>query len=174
MEGTQTMQELDWVTERSLERATWQRLDRGCAQVDMDLLATEMIGAVVALTLRNQEETRMDPQEVSTRGSLGWPPVQSGVLRVPLRKRHEYWNHCVARMLTEGLCPDQVNGRRIAEVKLRILRDDEFWEQVVRRHGGIERAPEEMDESDPAAYAHCFSTFACMLRERMCLWEVIR
>ena len=74
---------------------------------------------------------------------------------VPSKKRFEYWNHFLAEWaLRRGMGPAYVTGQKLAKIKSAILADNEFWEDIVFRHGGLDRTPEEMLQQDKFTYNH--------------------
>lgn len=85
---------------------------------------------------------------------------------VPSKKRHEYWNHFVARLFEDGLAHNQgVTGRKLARIKPEIMNDNGFWLDVVSRHNGLDRTPEEMQEESPETYTHAQGNFWGMVMQ---------
>lgn len=77
---------------------------------------------------------------------------------VLMRKRREYWNHFVAEAFVTRM-PPGVTGPRLRKVRRAILLCDDFWWDIVLRHGGTKLTPEQLRIQDPAQYEHCMGNF---------------
>jgi len=83
-------------------------------------------------------------------------------------KRCEYWNHFVARWAIEGVGGGTgVSGARLRKIWQAMLDDDEFWLDVVGRHGGREKTPEALRMSEPGVYEHCLGNFWGMIYQTL-------
>lgn len=83
-------------------------------------------------------------------------------------KRCEYWNHFIERWaIKKQGGGNGVTGPKLARIKAQIMRDDEFWLDVVARHGGIERTPEQLEEKMPINYEHCAGNFWGMIHQTL-------
>ena len=79
-------------------------------------------------------------------------------------KKHEYWNHFIARAYTTARgFPTGVTGPRLRKLKQKLWRDRDFWQDIVLRHGGDKCTPEEMKRDDPENYDHCRGNFWGMI-----------
>jgi len=86
----------------------------------------------------------------------------------PLLKRHEYWNHFVARLFVDKVGGGWgVTGPKLAKIKERILRDDNFWEDIILQHGGLDKTPEQLHIDDPLIYDHCLGNFWGMIYQTL-------
>jgi len=88
-------------------------------------------------------------------------------MHVSEKKKNEYWNHFVANAFTGALeiyrKPPGVTGSRLRKLKPKLWQDDDFWWDIVSRHGGNDVTPEEMRYDDPAQYEHCLGNFWSMI-----------
>lgn len=83
---------------------------------------------------------------------------------VPEKKRFEYWNHFIARWATDREGGGYgVTGPRLRKIRAAIMADDDFWQDIVLRHGGRNLTPEQMQADDEANYEHCLGNFWGML-----------
>lgn len=89
-------------------------------------------------------------------------------MNVPLHKRLEYWNHFITQWtLHLGPRPYGVTGQKLAKIKMSIMADNEFWQDVVWRHNGMNKRPDEMALSDEFTYAHCEGNFWGMVMQTL-------
>lgn len=89
-------------------------------------------------------------------------------MNISVSKRHEYWNHFIARWAVQKIGGGHgVTGPKLARIKAGIMKDDGFWLDVVARHGGIERTPEQMAEKMPINYEHCSGNFWGMIHQTL-------
>ena len=87
---------------------------------------------------------------------------------IPKGKRHEYWNHFIARWVVEKVGGGAyVTGPKLRKIWRAILDDDEFWLDVVARHGGLRQTPESMQLCDPDTYNHCLGNFWGMVYQTL-------
>jgi hypothetical protein len=80
---------------------------------------------------------------------------------VPPQKKLEFWNHFIARWamrVGSGGCHG-ATGLNLKQAHEKIMWDNEFWEDVVVHHGGLEMTPEEMEKTDREVYHHCLGNF---------------
>lgn len=83
-------------------------------------------------------------------------------MKVDEEKKHEYWNHFVAKIFTDGPKQPGVTGPRLRKIKSIIWADEDFWFDILYRHGGENMTPEQMLD-DGARYAHCSGNFWGMI-----------
>lgn len=75
-------------------------------------------------------------------------------------KRNEYWNHFIERWVVAGEGGGQgVTGPRLQKIKERLFEDDVFWFDIIDRHNGEKRTPEEMKAANSENYNHCQGNF---------------
>lgn len=79
-------------------------------------------------------------------------------------RRYQYWDHFIA----SWACGEIEIGSGVTRAKLKrvkpfIMRDDDFWFDILNRHGGDKVSPYEMMAADKATYAHCAGNFCGML-----------
>jgi hypothetical protein len=83
-------------------------------------------------------------------------------------KRLQYWNHFIEQCFIEGIGGGHgITGPRLRKVKPIILPNDRFWADIIDRHNGTARTPEEMRQDDQANYDHCLGNFWGMVRQTM-------
>lgn len=88
-------------------------------------------------------------------------------------KKHEYFNHFVARFALEGIgggygvTGRKVTGRRLGKAKRAILADSALWSDILIRHSGFNITPEEMAERQPDVYEHALGNFWGMVNSIM-------
>lgn len=81
-------------------------------------------------------------------------------MKCPIAKRWEYWNHFIAQWIVDGSGGGHgITGARLRKAKDRIMSDDQFWADIVIRHGGLDMTPEEMKKRDSLVYDHCLGNF---------------
>lgn len=79
---------------------------------------------------------------------------------VQQEKRFEYWNHFVEQYFVFGIGGGAgVTGPRLRKIKRAIIGDDALWQDVVIRHDGLSRTPNELCLYDRANYDHCLGNF---------------
>ena len=88
---------------------------------------------------------------------------------IPNKKVFEYWNHFVADWALNGPAFYGPDNKKLTPTKLRkarpvILDSNLVWMDVVLRHGGIDKTPEEMEQIDPANYEHAKGNFWGMVQ----------
>ena len=64
--------------------------------------------------------------------------------------------------------------KRLEKMKTSCFNDYIFWEDILHRHGGIDKTPTEMSERDLQQYDHCFGNFMGMLMDMMYRKGVIK
>jgi len=82
-------------------------------------------------------------------------------------KKHEYWNHFVARMFVEGPKYPKVTGPRLRKIKPVIWKDKDFWGDILVRHDGMHNPPEHLAKHRPADYGHCKGNFWGMIHQTL-------
>lgn len=89
-------------------------------------------------------------------------------MNVAEHKKHEYWNHFVARFFLEKVGGGHgVTATRLRRVKVEIWEDSEFWQDIVWRHGGNDVTPEQMQKRDEVVYQHCLGNFWGMIYQNL-------
>ena len=92
-----------------------------------------------------------------------------------MEKRFEYWNHFIERFFVEKVGGGaNVTGPRLRRIKNQILADTRFWFDILDRHNGQDRTPDEMRRSDPENYNHCLGDFWGMVISVMDMHEQSR
>jgi hypothetical protein len=90
-------------------------------------------------------------------------------------KRLEYWNHFVARYFVEKVGGGNgVTGSRLMKIQSSILADDHFWLDVISRHNGLNRTPEQMRRDSKENYNHCLGNFWGMINQEMVMRGMIK
>ena len=75
-------------------------------------------------------------------------------------KKLEYWNHFIERFFLEKVGGGaNITGPRLWRIKKIILADKRFWFDVIDRHNGQDRTPEQMMRADVENYIHCLGNF---------------
>lgn len=84
-------------------------------------------------------------------------------------KKHVYWNHWVACIFVSerGTRPHGMTGARLAKVKSIIWNDDSFWSDILLRHSGFDRTPEQMKAEDLITYDHMIGNFTGMVYQSL-------
>jgi len=88
-------------------------------------------------------------------------------------KKHEYWNHFIAKWALEklgggyGPTGGKVTATRLHKVKLIVFREEFFWQDILLRHDGMNMTPEQMIFNYPHTYDHCSGNFWGMLIQIM-------
>ena len=85
----------------------------------------------------------------------------------PNSKKHEYWNHWVNYIFVQGVKPHGVTGPRLKKIKPIIWHDDDFWFDIVARHSGELRTPEQMQIEDLPTYNHMIGNFTGMVYQSL-------
>jgi len=92
-----------------------------------------------------------------------------------LAKRFEYWNHFVGRYFVEKIGGGSgITGNRLMKIKSAILADDNFWFDVINRHDGLSRTPEQMEIDNEENYNHCLGNFWGMVNQEMRIRGMIK
>lgn len=96
------------------------------------------------------------------------------MMRTPETKRHEYWNHFIAKWALDKIGGSGITGPRLRKIKTAIITDDHFWWDVVNRHGGLEVTPEQMAIQYPAQYEHAMGNFWGMVMQNLVETGILR
>lgn len=86
-------------------------------------------------------------------------------------KKQEYWDHFLK---LPKYWPHGFTEKRLQKVKPIAWEDQDFWDDILLRHGGYECSPEFLKEKDLETYQHCFGNFAGMLSNIMLKNKIIR
>lgn len=90
-------------------------------------------------------------------------------------KRFEYWNHFLARWVLEKVGGGYgITGPRLRKIFPKIMEDDDFWWDIVSRHGGCEKTPEQMELEDQNQYDHCWGNFWGMIMQDLVEARIIK
>ena len=90
------------------------------------------------------------------------------MFKVPTTKRNEYWNHFIARWAVESIGGGHgITGPRLRKIKDYIMADEDFWDDVVVRHSGLDTYAEYLQKHYPADYAHCLGNFWGMIHQTL-------
>lgn len=79
-------------------------------------------------------------------------------------KRHDYWNYLTGERIQR---PRGVTHLRLMTIKKEIINDDDFWFQVITRHGGENLSATEFFKTNGAAQDHARGNFWSMIREKI-------
>jgi hypothetical protein len=80
-------------------------------------------------------------------------------------KRIEYWNYLTTEKAER---PKGVTDKRLEKIKSEILADDQFWFQVIERHGAEFMSPVELYAEERRNRAdHSRGNFWSMIREKI-------
>lgn len=75
-------------------------------------------------------------------------------------KRLQYFNHFVTRLvLDRGSRFGDVTVGKLRAHEGKIIADDLLWQDVIVRHDGVRRSPDEMRATDAATYEYCVGNF---------------
>ena len=90
-------------------------------------------------------------------------------MKIAEEKKHEYWNHFIAVGFVgtaEGYGrPKALTPTRLRVLQVKIWNDAVFWNDIILRHGGEWRTPEQMREQHISVYQHCRGNFWGMLMQ---------
>lgn len=82
--------------------------------------------------------------------------------------RLQYWDHFLAAWACGEIeIGSGVTRAKLKKVKPIIMRDSEFWFDILNRHDGNKMTPYEMMK-DKANYEHCLGNFCGMLYQSIC------
>jgi hypothetical protein len=68
-------------------------------------------------------------------------------------KKTEYWNYFLT--LKKEYWAVGFTSKRLEKVKPVIWVDEDFWADIIHRHGGEDRTPQQMKNQDKFTYDHC-------------------
>lgn len=74
-------------------------------------------------------------------------------------KKEEYWQHWINQELPKGF-----TKKKLDKVKKIIWTNKFFWTDILLRHGGMDKTPDQLKE-DGCLYEHCMSNMTGMVRE---------
>lgn len=82
-------------------------------------------------------------------------------------KKEAIWNYMVALPKKEK--PYGCTIEKLAEAKQMIMKDTDFWHDIINRHGltELDKTIEQLKEKDLETYNHCVGNFWGMLMEKM-------
>jgi len=89
------------------------------------------------------------------------------MIHVTEEKKREYWMWFVADGFLHNRMPHGVTGPRLRKIMPVIWRDEDFWGDVVFRHGGQKATPYEMMLTEGANYEHCRGNFWGMVTQAL-------
>jgi hypothetical protein len=77
-------------------------------------------------------------------------------------KKHEVWDHALTLPRPHG-----ITQQRLDRIKNIVWTDQQFWQDVIIRHGLDKETPKQLLERDSFTYDHCFGNFWAMIRHRI-------
>jgi hypothetical protein len=83
-------------------------------------------------------------------------------------KKNQYWNHF---MVMKSYWPQGFTRNRLNKVKEIIWNDNNFWDDILLRHGAYDKSPSELSDE---IYQHLFGNFAGMLSSIMHEKKIIK
>jgi hypothetical protein len=92
-------------------------------------------------------------------------------MRYSDEKKEEYWGHFLK---LKNYWQYRVTLRRLEKIKPIIWNDSDFWWDILLRHSGCDKTPEEMLEENKEIYEHCFGNFAGMVYESLITNRIIK
>lgn len=87
-------------------------------------------------------------------------------------KKQEYWNHFLT--LKSSFWPVGFTSTRLEKIKEKIFQDEDFWDDVVMRHGGEKISPEQMKQQNKPVYDHSMGNMAGMLFQTMRQLKILK
>ncbi len=76
------------------------------------------------------------------------------------QKRHQVWNHFVARWAMDKRCASPyLTGPRLRKIHARLWKDNGFWDDIVLRHNMTYSSPEYLEKNEPDVYQHALGNF---------------
>ena len=81
------------------------------------------------------------------------------------KKKWEYWNHFILRVFY-----DKIKGftpRRMKKARVLIWLDNDFWMDILQRHGGNDLTPEGMCQKNRDNYNHMLSNMVSMVNQTL-------
>ena len=86
-------------------------------------------------------------------------------------RMEQYWQHYCNNKILWG---HGVTLKRLEKVKSIIWKDGDFWDDILLRHSGFDKSPEEMKEYDIEVYNHCFGNFMTMVYQSLIEHKIIK
>lgn len=86
-------------------------------------------------------------------------------------KKQEYWNHFLK---LPKYWPHGFTEKRLQKVKPIAWKDQDFWDDILQRHGAFDCTPQSLKDRNLGIYQHCFGNFAGMLLNIMVKNKIIR
>lgn len=78
--------------------------------------------------------------------------------------KEDWWNHFVGQRKYHY---NGVTVKRLILAKDVVLADAEIWDDVLLRHGGATKSPEQMKAEDESFYDHCMSNLGCSVYQHV-------
>lgn len=89
-------------------------------------------------------------------------------MNVPYTKRTEYWCHFIEAWVVSGQGGGYgIIGPKLRRIKKAIMKDDGFWRDVILRHNGLTKTPDQMQVENAQNYIHCQGNFWGMIMQTM-------
>ncbi len=89
-------------------------------------------------------------------------------------KKCQVWNHFIEAWIVHGHGGGYgITGPRLHRVEGIIFGDDDFWQDVIGRHGMRDIAPETLKDTDLATYLHCLGNFWGMIHQTMIEYSIL-
>ena len=86
-------------------------------------------------------------------------------------KKQEYWDHFLT---IKNFWPYGFTEKRLDKIKDIVWKDEDFWDDILQRHGAFDCSPQSLKDRNPGIYQHCFGNFAGMLTNIMVKNKILK
>lgn len=97
---------------------------------------------------------------------------EARIYSVPNDKKSEVWNYMASLPKRER--PQGCTDKRLSKVCDHVFVNEDFWDDIVFRHGIQFKTLEKLKEEDQETYDHCTGNFWGMLMEIMWRNKIIK
>lgn len=96
-------------------------------------------------------------------------------MKISWFKKNEYWQYFIERYFIFGEGGGYgVTGPRLRKIKEIVEDNDDFWQDIILRHGGLDRRPDELREQYPDMFEHCQGNFWGMIYQTLIDKQIIK
>ena len=92
------------------------------------------------------------------------------ILDISEEKKTEYWNYFLK---LKSFHANGFTSKRLEKIKPFMWQWSFFWEDIILRHGAIDKSPEQLKVYDKIIYEHCMGNMAGMIYEQMCSHKLL-
>lgn len=98
--------------------------------------------------------------------------MKTDLPQVAQSKKDMVWQYMLS--LPKSHRPQGCTDQRLIRVCALVMNNEDFWSDIVQRHGLVDLSPEELKQQDEEAYDHCEGNFWGQVMEIMWRNKIIK